>query len=152
MTIGAQLDADGDLAKQFEEFRERNSFETKSEAVRALVRDSLERDRRQQQQRDIEQQSAQSGPDSAETNDAQQALNLIEGNEPILLGVALLIGFDGILSALTSVAGGVGAWLFIGLSLTVSAWIFVDVARSAGIGNRLSGDNDDSSPSAPAGD
>jgi len=140
MTIGAQLDADGDLAKQFEEFQERNSYETKSEAVRALIRDSLERDRRQDQQADDEQQSDQAGSDVVATDGGTQ-LNLIEGNEPILLGIALLIGFDGILSALTSVAGALGAWLFIALSLLVSVWILLDVARTAGIWRSSSDDS-----------
>jgi Arc/MetJ-type ribon-helix-helix transcriptional regulator len=139
MTIGAQLDADGDLAKQFEEFQERNSYETKSEAVRALIRESLERDRAQHQQQDADQQSDR--PADAVAADGGMQLNLIEGNEPILLGIALLIGFDGILSALTSIAGALGAWLFIALSLLVSVWILLDVARTAGIWRSSSDDS-----------
>lgn len=43
-TLSAQVDEDSDLAKQFEEYREEKGMKSKSEAVRTLVRDSLERD------------------------------------------------------------------------------------------------------------
>lgn len=103
------------MVEQFEEYRTMKGM-TKSEAVRALMRDSLERelsDDHDDAQRDRE--------------PAQTSSDLIAGNEPIILGGAFLIGSDGILSALTAVAGVAGAALFALTGVLITSWILHDV-------------------------
>jgi len=60
-------------------------------------------------------------------------LNLIQGNEAIILGFAFLIGSNDILAALTAIAGGLGGWLFIAIGLLLSAWLLWDFAAGLDI-------------------
>lgn len=50
-TLSAQVDKDSELARDFEEYRESQGMTSKSEAVRTLVRDSLEQMEDNQEQR-----------------------------------------------------------------------------------------------------
>jgi hypothetical protein len=104
-TFSAQVPEDSGLVDEFEEFRREKGM-NKSEAVRALMRQSLERERNDDAQ-----------PPAAPSRSSN---DWIKGNEGLLLGLAFLIGSDGILNSLQAVAGdGVGSLLYATLGLIV---------------------------------
>jgi len=123
VTISARVDADSDLAEQMEQYRSQNSMTSKSEAIRHLLRAGLEQELEQpdvDDDRDVARDDADSSPSID--------LNLIQGNEAIILGFAFLIGSNDILTTLTAIAGGMGGWVFIFIGLLLSAWLLYDFA------------------------
>ena len=119
-TFSAQVDEDSGLVEQFEEYRQQKGM-TKSEAVRSLMRQSLEREL------DDEQPDQ---PAQTPSNTASTSADWIHGNEPIIVGVAWIIGSNGILDSLTTVAGAAtGAWIFVVASVLVAAWLLIDAFR-----------------------
>jgi len=118
VTVSAQLSADSQVAEAFEQYRDVNAMNSKSEAVRQLLRVGLAEqmdDRGQDRTGDAE------SNDTAATID----IDLIRGNEPIILSAAFLVGSDNLLAALTAMAGTVGSWLFGLLGLLLLAWLFI---------------------------
>jgi len=124
VTISARVDADSDLAEQMEQYRSQNSMTSKSEAVRHLLRAGLEQELEQPD--DVVDDARDVAPDDADSPTID--LNLIQGNEAIILGFAFLIGSNDILTTLTAIAGGMGGWLFIFIGLLLSAWLLYDFA------------------------
>jgi len=125
VTISARVDADSDLAEQMEQYRSQNSMTSKSEAIRHLLRAGLEQELEQpdvDDDRDVARDDADSSPSID--------LNLIQGNEAIILGFAFLIGSNDILTTLTAIAGGMGGWVFIFIGLLLSAWLAVPALRT----------------------
>jgi hypothetical protein len=118
-TVSAKLDADSALATEFEEYREANGMTSKSEAVRHLLRAGLE----QQRVDDSVDDDAQPDQPVQTSADAQQVdINLIRGNEPILFGLAFVIGSDGFLTVTQSIAGQFwGSVLFAAIGATIFA-------------------------------
>jgi Arc/MetJ-type ribon-helix-helix transcriptional regulator len=141
-TFSAQVDEDSGLVDRFEEYRNQMGM-TKSEAVRSLLRQSLEREL------DDDDEDAQR--DQRDRDDAVRSSNdWIEGNEGILLGVAFLIGSDGILASLQSVAGAtIGALLYATLGMLIIASLFPMFARH--IRRLIDQDDDDSDHTGAAG-
>jgi len=85
VTVSAQLSADSQVAEAFEQYRDVNAMNSKSEAVRQLLRVGLAEqmdDRGQDRTGDAE------SNDTAATID----IDLIRGNEPIILSAAFLVG------------------------------------------------------------
>lgn len=125
-TLSAAVEVDSELAEQFEEYREQNGMTSKSEAVRHLLRAGLaeqtvdddgdDDDRRPRDEQTIQTSSA-------------RAANWIDETKPIILGFAFLIGFEGILSSMVAVAGGVGSVLFAVMGLGLAVWIIVDAIQ-----------------------
>jgi len=124
ITIAARVEADSELAEQFEHFRENNSMTSKSEAVRHLLRAALAEEL--EQSNDVVDDDRDDARDDAGSPTID--LNLIQGNEAIILGFAFLIGSNDILTTLTAIAGGMGGWLFIFIGLLLSAWLLWDFA------------------------
>jgi hypothetical protein len=120
-TFSAQVDEDSGLVEQFEEYRQQKGM-TKSEAVRSLMRQSLERELEDDQD-DVQRDQ----PAQTPSNTASTSADWIEGNEPIIIGFAFLIGADGILSALTGVVGAAGAALFALTGILITGWILADI-------------------------
>lgn len=124
VTISARVDEGSDLAQEFEQFQAQNSMTSKSEAVRHLLRSGLERELKQPDDADAPDSTA-SGSQAADTGSTASGttVNVVSGNEAVLLGVAFLIGSDGILGALQSVAGAAGGTLLfaaLGLGIVLS--------------------------------
>ena len=94
----------------------------KSQTVRFVVDEWL--DRYEAEDDDSEQPEPRPA-DSADQNNTNS--DIIRGNEPIIIGFAFLLGFQDILSALTTVGGDLGRVLFIVFGLSLSAWIFYDI-------------------------
>ena len=123
-TFSAQADEDSGLVEQFEEYRQQKGM-TKSEAVRSLMRQSLERELDDDQDDVQRDESAQTPSNTASTSS-----DWIHGNEPIIVGVAWIIGSNGILDSLTTVAGAAtGAWIFVVASVLIAAWLLIDAFR-----------------------
>lgn len=121
-TLSAAVEVDSELAEQFEEFREQNGMTSKSEAVRHLLRAGL-----------AEQTDDSDDDDDRDTLERQtpqtpsgRAADWIDGNEPIIFGFAFLVGAEGILSSMMSVAGAYGSVLFAVLGLGLAVWIVAD--------------------------
>jgi len=129
VTISARVDADSDLASELEEYQEQNSMTSKSEAVRHLLRSGLAQEMERPDDVVDDDRDAARDADSSPSID----LNLIQGNEAIILGFAFLIGSNDILAALTAIAGGLGGWLFIAIGLLLSAWLLWDFAAGLDI-------------------
>ena len=129
VTISARVDADSDLASELEEYQEQNSMTSKSEAVRHLLRSGLAQEMERPDDVVDDDRDAARDADSSPSID----LNLIQGNEAIILGFAFLIGSNDILAALTAIAGGLGGWLFIAIGLLLSAWLLWDFAAGVDI-------------------
>ena len=129
VTISARVDADSDLASELEEYQEQNSMTSKSEAVRHLLRSGLAQEMERPDDDVDDDRDAARDADSSPSID----LNLIQGNEAIILGFAFLIGSNDILVALTAIAGGLGGWLFIAIGLLLSAWLLWDFAAGLDI-------------------
>jgi len=129
-TVSAQLAADSELAAQFDRYREVNGMNSKSEAVRHLLRIGLHEQMQESDADDVDDdRDAAHDADSSPSID----LNLIQGNEAIILGFAFLIGSNDILVALTAIAGGLGGWLFIAIGLLLSGWLLADFAAGLDI-------------------
>ena len=126
--MSAQVDTDTELAQQFQEYQQQNAMTSKSEAVRHLLRAGLAQELEQPDDVDDDRDAARDA-DSSPSID----LNLIQGNEAIILGFAFLIGSNDILAALTAIAGGLGGWLFIAIGLLLSAWLLWDFAAGVDI-------------------
>ena len=126
--MSAQVDTDTELAQQFQEYQQQNAMTSKSEAVRHLLRAGLAQELEQPDDVDDDRDAARDA-DSSPSID----LNLIQGNEAIILGFAFLIGSNDILAALTAIAGGLGGWLFIAIGLLLSAWLLWDFAAGLDI-------------------
>ena len=129
VTISARVDADSDLASELEEYQEQNSMTSKSEAVRHLLRSGLAQEMERPDDVVDDDRDAARDADSSPSID----LNLIQGNEAIILGFAFLIGSNDILVALTAIAGGMGGWLFIAIGLILSGWLLADFAAGLDI-------------------
>jgi hypothetical protein len=129
VTISARVDADSDLASELEEYQEQNSMTSKSEAVRHLLRSGLAQEMERPDDVVDDDRDAARDADSSPSID----LNLIQGNEAIILGFAFLIGSNDILAALTAIAGRLGGWLFIAIGLLLSAWLLWDFAAGLDI-------------------
>lgn len=143
VTISARVDEDSDLAQEFDQYQKQNSMTSKSEAVRHLIRSGLEQELQQPDNAD-DADSAQSDSAPADADNAPIiSVDVIRGNEPIIIGFAFLVGFNDILSGLTTVAGRAGALLFMAIGLLLSAWILSDVIRSTSLWNRLNAADDD---------
>ena len=124
-TLSAVVEDDSRLVEEFEEYRQHRSMNTKSEAVRALVRAGLDEELEDDDDRDQEEQPA--APAAA---GGPAAGDWIRGNEPILFGIAFLIGSDGLLSALTTSLGpGLGTVMFVGVAVVVVALLGLTAAR-----------------------
>ncbi len=141
-TLSAQVDADSDLAREFEEFREERSMNSKSEAVRVLVRDSLEEHR--DQSADGTQESSQ----DVVRERSEIDINLVTTDMlPALLGIGFLVGADGLMMSLQTVAGDVvGSMLFAIIGITLVALmmpLFVESIRGL-----FSGADSDVAPEA----
>jgi hypothetical protein len=124
VTLSAQVDSDTDLASQFEQYQQSNAMTSKSEAVRHLVRAGLEQELEHEDGAD-DPGSTASGSQTADADSTASpaTVNVVSGNEAILLGVAFLIGSDGILASLQSVAGAAGGTLLfaaLGLGIVLS--------------------------------
>lgn len=135
-TISARVDEDSDLAQQLDQYQAQNSMTSKSEAVRHLLRSGLEHEFEQPAD-DVDDEPDPSpgvADADADSGDSQPVidLNLIQGNEPIILGFAFLLGSNDILAALTAVAGGLGGLLFVAFGIGISAWLLADFASRAG--------------------
>ena len=126
ITIAARVEADSELAEQFEHFRENNSMTSKSEAVRHLLRAALAEEL--EQSNDVVDGDRDAARDDADSPTID--LNLIQGNEPIILGFAFLVGSNSILSALTAVAGDAGATLWGVTGLLLASWVIADAVAS----------------------
>ena len=122
VTISARVDADSDLAEQMEQYRSQNSMTSKSEAVRHLLRAALAEEL--EQSNDVVDDDRDAARDDADSPTID--LNLIQGNEPIILGFAFLVGSNSILSALTAVAGSLGATLWGVTGLLLAGWVIGD--------------------------
>jgi len=118
VTVSAQLSADSQVAEAFEQYRDVNAMNSKSEAVRQLLRVGLA-----DQMEDREQGRAADETESSDTA-ATIDIDLIRGNEAIILSAAFLVGSDNLLAALTAMAGTLGSWLFGFLGLFLLAWLF----------------------------
>lgn len=123
-TFSAQVDEDSGLVEQFEEYRMQKGM-TKSEAVRSLMRQSLERELDASEDEPVE--PDRDRDQRADAVMSESTVSIIEGNEAIIIGFAFLIGADGILSSLTAVAGPAGASIFVALGLVVVAAVLRDV-------------------------
>jgi len=119
----AELRDDQDEA--LEELRKSRGM-NKSQTVRFVVDEWL--DRYEAEDDDSEQPEPRPA-DSADQNNTNS--DIIRGNEPIIIGFAFLLGFQDILSALTTVGGDLGRVLFIVFGLSLSAWIFYDIFWNA---------------------
>ena len=100
VAVSAQLRKDSKLAEDFEEYQEANSMTSRSEAVRHLMRAGLESEMSSNDDR-----ASDVDADQADADVQSPDINLIRGNEPILAGLAYVIGSDGFLAATTTVAG-----------------------------------------------
>lgn len=121
-TFSAQVDEDSGLVDQFEEYRSQNGM-TKSEAVRSLMRQSLERELN-----DDDDDGDQQDRDAVVRTES--SADWIQGNESMLLGLAFLVGSDGILASLQSVAGdATGSILYAALGLIIAASLVPMFAR-----------------------
>lgn len=121
-TLAANMSEDSETFEAFEEFQEKKGMTSKSEAVRSLIRDGLERELD-----DYGDDVRHDRDDRDEAVRREQSADWIEGNEPIIMGFAFLIGADGILSALTGVVGAAGAALFALTGILITGWILYDV-------------------------
>jgi hypothetical protein len=140
-TFSAQVPDDSGLADDFEEFRKEKGM-NKSEAVRALMRQSLERELNDDVQPDQR--------DRDESNQTKTSADWIDGNEGMLMGLAFLIGSDGILASLQSVAGDVvGSILYASLGAIIIAAMIPMFARH--IRRLIDQDDDDSDHAGAAG-
>lgn len=130
-TLSAAVEVDSELAEQFEEFREQNGMTSKSEAVRHLLRAGLAE--QTDDSDEAEQTDDSDDDDDRDTLERQtpqtpsgRAADWIDGNEPIIFGFAFLVGAEGILSSMMSVAGAYGSVLFAVLGLGLAVWIVAD--------------------------
>jgi hypothetical protein len=122
VTISAKLDSDSTLAEEFEEYREANSMTSKSEAVRHLLRAGLEQELPQQTDGDAADSTASGGASGQSAADPDISINLLRGNEPMLFGLAFILGSEGILTATQSVAGAFwGSMLFAAIGVVIFA-------------------------------
>jgi Arc/MetJ-type ribon-helix-helix transcriptional regulator len=121
-TLSAQIDSDTELAKQFEEYREQNAMTSRSEAVRHLVRAGLEQELSKQAGDDAADSTASGQSSGKSATDPDISINLIRGNEPILFGLAFVIGSEGFLTVTQSVAGAFwGSLLFAAIGIVIFA-------------------------------
>ena len=124
--MSAQVDEGTELAQQFSEYQQQNAMTSKSEAVRHLLRAGLEQEL--EQSNDVVDDDRDAARDDADSPTID--LNLIQGNEPIILGFAFLVGSNSILSALTAVAGDAGATLWGITGLLLASWVIADAVAS----------------------
>lgn len=121
-TVSAKLDADSTLATEFEEYRAANGMTSKSEAVRHLLRAGLEQEQSQQTDDDAADSTASGQSAGQSATDPDISINLIRGNEPILFGLAFVIGSEGFLTVTQSVAGAFwGSLLFAATGIVIFA-------------------------------
>lgn len=122
-TLAAQIDPDSELADQFDDYREQISAQSNSEAVRQLVRVGLEQEHEPARGDSEGLENERTDKDQQPASDQQINLDLIKGNEPILAGIAFILGSESFLSAITAVTGGyIGTLIFtaVGLLIVVS--------------------------------
>jgi hypothetical protein len=140
-TFSAQVPDDSGLADDFEEFRREKGM-NKSEAVRALMRQSLERELNDDVQPDQR--------DRDEFNQTKTSADWIDGNEGILMGLAFLIGSDGILNSLQSIAGDTfGSVLYASLGAIIIAAMIPMFVRH--VRQLLDRDDDEPDHAGPVG-
>jgi hypothetical protein len=132
VTISARVDADSDLASELEEYQEQNSMTSKSEAVRHLLRSGLAQEMERPDDVVDDDRDAARGDVDARSSPGNP-LNMTSGDGAIVLGGAFLIGSNNILAALTAVAGGMGAWVFLSMGLILSGWLLAEFAPKLGI-------------------
>lgn len=150
-TLSAQVDEDSDLARDFERYREQKGMKSKSEAVRTLVRESL----------DQEFNEARSDDDSSDT-ESDRASSPVETVSDILsnislmtllsvgpiMGAAYLIGGGALTQALEIILGPTtAANIYIGIGLIILMFLvlllilfMMDLLRQ--VGNWTAGDDD----------
>lgn len=132
VTISARVDADSDLASELEEYQEQNSMTSKSEAVRHLLRSGLSQEMERPDD-DVDDDRDVARVDVDARSSPGNPLNMTSGDGAIVLGGAFLIGSNNILAALTAVAGGMGAWVFLSMGVILSGWLLAEFAPKLGI-------------------
>ena len=130
--MSAQVDTETELAQQFEEYQQRNAMTSKSEAVRHLLRAGLAQELEQPDD-DVDDDRDVARGDVDARSSPGNPLNMTSGDGAIVLGGAFLIGSNNILAALTAVAGGMGAWVFLSMGLILSGWLLAEFAPKLGI-------------------
>lgn len=140
-TVSAALEVDSELFEQFEQYQDANGMTSKSEAVRTLLRAGLN----EEFDSDGDHDAPDEQPVQTSSGSPQIDIDLIRGNEPVLAGLAYLIGSDGILIASQAVAGDFwGSMIFaaIGIGIIISM-IPLIVRALLKLADRTPADGDD---------
>ena len=138
-TLAANMDEDAETFERFEEYRQKKGMTSKSEAVRTLIREGLERELD-----DYGDDVQRNQNDAVQT---EPSPDLIRKNAPILFGLAFLIASDGFLSALEAAAGEtIGTLVFVAGGMIIVASLFPMFARH--VQNLAGAGTDDSDASS----
>lgn len=129
ITIATKVDEDSKLVKQFNEYKEENSMNSKSEATRALMRAGLE-----QEHRDDDDDTADEAGRSAD--DSERA-SVLSTEKLTYVAVAFFAGFQTLPSwfatiDVVSLATAVtGALILIAVPITVSRELIREVSANS---------------------
>ena len=131
-TITADVPKDSELARQFEEYRETNSMNSNAEAARTLLRSGLDQefDDETDDDRDGSDDRARVPTQTRDTGDELQ-LQFPALTYPLLSSVAFVVGADGLLTALESVLGSAGSWVFVFVGVQLVVWLAYAGLREA---------------------
>jgi VIT1/CCC1 family predicted Fe2+/Mn2+ transporter len=130
-TVSAKLNSDSTLAAQFEEYRDANGMTSKSEAVRHLLRAGIEQEHVDDDDRDRDDDVDDARADQSHVQRQISSGDWIEGNELLLMGIAFLIGADGLLSSLVSVFGQSGGELaFASMGLIIAVPLMIQAIQN----------------------
>lgn len=128
-TLSAQLDEDSDLAKQFEQYRERKGMKSKSEAVRTLVRKSLERDQQEQKSDAVPDKTSDSTSSDSMSSESGTVIERLRSFTPgdsllvwtgLIIAIPYLLGGGALLQALQITLGSAaGSRVFVYLGIGI---------------------------------